>query len=241
MCELNRIVRPAAPSSCSRSIICSRCRGSMPLNGSSRTSTCGSCTSAAATRVRCRIPLEYVSMRRSCASVISTRDSARRAAASGSGNRCSLALASTNSQAVRNPCTASRSLTRPRIRYTDGLRQAGAPATVTVPRDGGRKPAIMCSRVVLPAPFGPSSPVTPGPRVMVMLLTATTLPYQRDTLDSSIVVIGWPPSGIDRAAGWRSRPRTRPRPRRTPVRSRRPQWHRCRRTTGPRPAPGRPG
>ena len=33
----------------------------------------------------------------------------------------------------------------------------------------------------MPAPFGPSSPVTPAPRVMVTSLTATTLPYQRDT------------------------------------------------------------
>ncbi len=39
----------------------------------------------------------------------------------------------------------------------------------------------MCSSVDLPAPFGPSSPVTPGPIVIVMSLTATTLPYQRDT------------------------------------------------------------
>src|SRR5260370_20166527 len=57
------------------------------------------------------------------------------------------------------------------------------------PRDGGRKPAIRCSRVDLPAPFGPSRPVTPGPMVIVMSLTATTLPYQRDTLRSSMVVM----------------------------------------------------
>ena len=96
--------------------MCIRCRGSMPLNGSSSSSTCGSCTSAAATRVRCRMPLEYVSIRRSCASVISTSSSARCAAASGSGSLCSFALASTNSHAVRKPCTASRSLTRPSSR-----------------------------------------------------------------------------------------------------------------------------
>ena len=52
--------------------------------------------------------------------------------------------------------------------------------TVTVPRDGARKPAIMCSSVVLPAPLGPSRPVTPGPSVMLTSLTATTLPYQRE-------------------------------------------------------------
>jgi hypothetical protein len=98
-----------------------------------------------------------------------------------------LALTRTNSFAVRKPCTASRSLTRPRVRYTDGLRQAGVPPTVSVPRDGARNPAIMCSRVVLPAPFGPSRPVTPGPSVMLTSLTATTLPYQRETFTTSTV------------------------------------------------------
>ena len=44
----------------------------------------------------------------------------------------------------------------------------------------------MFSRVVFPAPLGPSSPVTPGPIVIVMSLTATTLPYQRETFVSSI-------------------------------------------------------
>src|SRR6266581_3370366 len=75
-----------------------------------------------------------------------------------------------------------------------GLRQLGVPPTVSSPRDGSRKPAIRCSRVDLPAPFGPSSPVTPGPMVIVMSLTATTLPYQRDTLRSSTVIIGSPPA-----------------------------------------------
>src|SRR5215469_17248277 len=69
-----------------------------------------------------------------------------------------------------------------------GLCQLAAPPTVSSPRDGARNPEIMCSRVDLPAPFGPSSPVTPGPIVIVMSLTATTLPYHRETLRSSIAV-----------------------------------------------------
>ena len=76
-----------------------------------------------------------------------------------------------------------------------GLCQLGAPPTVSSPRDGARNPAIMCSMVDLPAPFGPSRPVTPGPIVIVMSLTATTLPYQRETLRSSIVLTTHPPSG----------------------------------------------
>src|SRR6201993_3051765 len=71
-----------------------------------------------------------------------------------------------------------------------GLRHVGAPSTVSVPLDGSRKPAIICRIVDLPAPFGPSSPVTPGPTDIVMSLTATTLPYQRLTPASSIVPPG---------------------------------------------------
>src|ERR1700761_4457953 len=74
-----------------------------------------------------------------------------------------------------------------------GLRQVGEPSMVTVPRDGLRKPAIMCSTVVLPAPFGPSRPVTPGCRDMLMSLTATTLPYQRETFCRSTVLTGLSP------------------------------------------------
>ena len=48
----------------------------------------------------------------------------------------------------------------------------------------------MWSRVDLPAPFGPSSPVTPGRRANEMSLTATTLPYQRETSWSSTVAVG---------------------------------------------------
>ena len=85
----------------------------MPLKGSSSSSTGGSCTSAVAILTRCLMPLEYVEMSRSCASVISTVSSARRAAASGSASRCSSALASTNSQPVRKSYIASRSGTSP--------------------------------------------------------------------------------------------------------------------------------
>ena len=40
--------------------------------------------------------------------------------------------------------------------------------------------------------------MTPGPIVMVMSLIATTLPYQRETWLSSIVLITHPPSGTGR-------------------------------------------
>src|SRR4051812_48826804 len=66
----------------------------------------------------------------------------------------------------------------------------GRPSRVTVPLDGARKPAIRLMRVDLPAPFGPSRPVTPGPMVIVTSLTATTLPNQREVWSISIVVMG---------------------------------------------------
>ena len=52
--------------------MCSRWRGSIPLNGSSRSRIRGSWTSAPASLARWRIPLEYVPIGRSAASVRST-------------------------------------------------------------------------------------------------------------------------------------------------------------------------
>ena len=51
----------------------------------------------------------------------------------------------------------------------------------TVPWDGAIMPAIARSRVVLPAPFGPSSAVMPGSTTSETSLTATTPANQRDT------------------------------------------------------------
>src|SRR5580765_4567198 len=78
------------------------------------------------------------------------------------------------------------------VRYVDGSCQAGRAAISTRPDDGRRRPASMCRRVDLPAPFGPSRPVIPDPRLKLMSLTATTLPYQRETRSRTI---GWLASG----------------------------------------------
>ena len=51
----------------------------------------------------------------------------------------------------------------------------------------------MAIRVVLPAPLGPSSPVTPGPMVSETSLTATTLPNQRETDSRTSVLTATPP------------------------------------------------
>ena len=165
--------------------MCSRCRGSMPLNGSSSSRIRGSWTSAPASLARWRMPLEYVPIGRSAASVRSTVAMARAAAASGSATPWSRALSRANSQPGQEAWTASRSGTRPTWRYISGRRQASAPSTRTRPADGARSPAMRWSSVDLPAPFGPSRPVTPGPRPNEMSLTATTLPYQRETWSTS--------------------------------------------------------
>ena len=112
MWELNSTVRPSAPIVRSSSIRCTRCRGSMPLKGSSSSSTVGSWTSEAATLIRCRIPLEYVRDGRSARRSSRPCRSTPRGRA-GLARRCSFAFATTNSRPVRKSSTASRSRTMP--------------------------------------------------------------------------------------------------------------------------------
>lgn len=76
-----------------------------------------------------------------------------------------------------------------------GFRQIGVPSSVTDPDDGARNPPIMWISVDLPAPFGPSSPVTPGPTFIDTPLTATTFPYQRDTFSRINSLMTAPPYG----------------------------------------------
>ena len=58
---------------------------------------------------------------------------------------------------------------------------------LTCPWDGAVRPAIVRSSVVLPAPFGPSSAVTPGSTASDTSLTATTPPNHFDTASTAIV------------------------------------------------------
>ncbi len=71
-----------------------------------------------------------------------------------------------------------------------GLRQGSSASTETVPADASRKPDSRCSKVLLPAPFGPSKPVIPGATSKEMPFTATTFPYQRDTSRTAMVAPG---------------------------------------------------
>ena len=77
-----------------------------------------------------------------------------------------------------------------------GLPKELSPSTCTSPTEGFRKPAIMFSSVVFPAPFGPSNPVTPGSSAKEMPFTATTFPYQRETSTTSTAGPGAVPSAV---------------------------------------------
>ncbi len=70
------------------------------------------------------------------------------------------------------------------------LRHSGSPSSVTVPVEGRGSPTSSRSAWILPAPFGPSRPVTPGPIVIDTSLTATTLRYHRETWSMLIVAHG---------------------------------------------------
>lgn len=104
-------MRPSSPIRRSSSISCIRWRGSIPLNGSSRSSTEGSWTSAEAIFTRWRMPLLYVEILRSCAYSIWTVASAF--CASAPPRPWSSALATTNSLPVRKSYIPSRSGTMP--------------------------------------------------------------------------------------------------------------------------------
>ena len=144
--------------------MCSRWRGSIPLNGSSRSRIDGLVDEGGGD-LR---PLAHaLRVGRRPAGPPRPRDrpsgSPRAAAASGSGRRWRRAAISTNSRPVRNAWTASRSGTRP-IEAVDRRvapgrhRRRSGPARL----DGRRSPASMWRIVVLPAPFGPRRPVMPG-------------------------------------------------------------------------------
>ena len=75
----------------------SRCRGSMPLNGSSRRRTVGSWTSAAAILTRWRMPFEYVPIEPVRGVLEIDRRDRAAAALRGSGRPWSRALKRTNS------------------------------------------------------------------------------------------------------------------------------------------------
>ena len=167
--------------------MCSRWRGSIPLNGSSSSRMRGSWTSAAASLARWRMPLEYVRIGRSAASVSSTVAIARSAARGRVGDALQVGV---EERELATGQVAGHGLAlgdEADLAVDLGASPNAAwPAMRTTPADGASRPAIRWRSVDLPAPLGPSRPVTPGPSANVMSLTATTLPYQRETCSSSM-------------------------------------------------------
>ena len=65
-------------------------------------------------------------------------------------------------------------------KYRPGFSQIGSPRTLTLPLLGTSCPVISFMNVDLPAPFGPSRPVTPGATVTVTSFRPITCPYHFD-------------------------------------------------------------
>src|SRR5437879_3822967 len=68
-------------------------------------------------------------------------------------------------------------------------RRGSPPATHTRPAETDSKPVTARVSVVFPAPFGPSSPVTPGPNEHDSSDSATFGPKNTDTPETTTV--GW--------------------------------------------------
>ncbi len=222
-CELTRTVRPSWPRAASRSTSARRWAGSSPLSGSSRSSTCGSCTRAWASLTRCRMPLENPPTRRSAAWVSPTRRGPRR----GGPVVGDAALAGEELDLRAGGGVGPGGLAvgdDPEPRCTAGSACGSRPSTRTVPWLGRVAPASSCSAVDFPAPLCPSRPVTPAPSAKLTSDSATVSANHLLTPVSSTALTRRPPSRSGRP-GRRTlrgrRPPTRPRPGRPGRRARR--------------------
>ena len=230
--ELTITVRPSAPRRRKRSTRCTRCTGSAPLRGSSSTSTGGSVTRAAATLARWRIPLLNPARRRSAAGSMSTESSARSAAPRRRprrGGRRRSAPAGGRSAGRGRPRPPG---TRAMRRWTSRSVRGSRPSTRTRPVFTPIRPVMARMSVLLPAPLGPSSPVTPGPNEQASSDSATFWPNQTDAWSTSTVASATK-AGSSAAAARASRLR-RPVAAQQRRRRRRPPPRRSRRRPAPR-------
>ncbi len=159
-----------------------RCPGSKPDVGSSNTTNCGRCANAAAIPSRCRCPPDNDRTRSPARSASSTSASARSAACPHSLRATPLTHAAydTVSTTRSSPAVENRCGTKP----TDG-RFCPSPMVID-PDDGLVNPTSRFSNVVLPAPFGPSNPVTPGRTSHVTSDSAGRRPYRNPTFSNAI-------------------------------------------------------
>ena len=162
-CVVNRTVVPSSTSSLIMSQSPLRLCRSSPVVGSSRNSTGGRGTSAAATSRRRRIPPEYVRTGRSAASERSNRS--RSSAALGGMADVSIwvsrPIKRRFSRPVRFGSTAANWPASPiRRRTASGSSATSCPSTAARPPSGSSTVARIRIAVVFPAPLGPRSPNT---------------------------------------------------------------------------------
>jgi hypothetical protein len=180
-CVVSSTAVPARTSSRTVSHTSLRPRGSSPVVGSSRNSTAGRGTMPAARSSRRRMPPEYVLTGRSAASArpkpVSNSFARARAAA---GRRWN---SRANSTRFCRPVSRSSSAvcwpTRPIRRRTDAASlRTSEPATFARPASARSNVARTRTAVVLPAPFGPSSPWTvPAGTATSNPSSAAVVPY----------------------------------------------------------------
>lgn len=158
--------------------------------GSSRSSTRGSWTRARASPRRCFCPREKTRAGVS-ASSRSPSSSSRRAApcsARGRSKPYRRPVVTRVSRAVSDGHAPSASGIHPVIARTPAASATGSmPPMRTVPASGARRDASISSSVVLPEPFGPTSPVTaPARAARFTSRTAWTAPNERRTPEATI-------------------------------------------------------
>ncbi|PSK52165.1 hypothetical protein B0E38_04863 [Streptomyces sp. 111WW2] len=186
-CEETKTVRPSAASAFIRLRTQWMPSGSRPLTGSSKSSTWGSPSSAAAMPSRWPMPREKPLERRLATSwrpTTPSTSSTRRAGMPDSWARLSRWL-----RAARPPCTALASRSAPTWRAAFGSLRYGWPPMVTWPAVGLSRPRIIRIVVDLPEPLGPRKPVTaPGRTWKERLYTAVLSPYRLVRPTASIML-----------------------------------------------------
>ena len=178
--------RPSAASDRRKPRIQRMPSGSSPLTGSSNRSIGASPSTAPAMPNRCSMPRESPPARRRAAGVSPTSSST--SSTRPPGMPLDWAIQSRWSRARRPGWTAVASSSAPtwrrgvrRVRYRQ-------PPTSAVPSSGASRPRMMRSVVDLPAPLGPTKPVTWPPRtVKDRSSTAVVRPYRLCTPRTSMV------------------------------------------------------
>lgn len=154
-------VRPSAARPFINRLIHTTPSGSRPFTGSSRMSTSGSPSSAAATPSRCRIPSDNARARFRAAPAMPV------ASSTADTRRSPIPLLRANhrrcSRTLRLGCRSPASNSAPTCVNGRSSDAYARPPTVAVPPVGRSIPRIRRIVVDFPAPFGPRNPVTrPG-------------------------------------------------------------------------------